>query len=156
MSSPGSVLIVVHPGSCCGSANLTIGRSDARASREGLISELRKWSGDIAVIDGEFSDELPLYPVLNEALVGAISRNTNAGYKAARVEGDAADEFDQAAAATALIQKFGLSPHSHSIKLTGAWLEQVHEDGCIDDVFDVMTAAGFSVDVLDSAFTIHE
>lgn len=135
---------------------MNLGKFDARASRDGLISELTGWSGHIAVIDGDFSDELLSYPVLNEALLGAISRNASAGYRTKRIDGDAASEFDQAAAATQIIGDFRLSPAYHAIKLTGAWLEKVHEDGCIDDVFDVMTKAGFSVDVLDSAFTLDE
>lgn len=135
---------------------MNLGKSDARASRDMLVSELVDWSGHIGVIDGDFSDELPSYPVLNEALLAAIARNAGAGYQTKRINGDAASEFDQAAAALQLIGNLGLSPDGHAIKLTGAWLEKVHEDGCIDDVFDVMTKAGFSVDVLDSAFTLDE
>jgi len=135
---------------------MNLGKSDACASREGLISELTRWNGSIAVIDGDFSDELPFYPVLNEALLGSLSRNASAGHRTTRIDGDAASDFDQAAAAKRLVEDFQLSPADHAIKLTGAWLEEVHEDGCIDDVFDTLTGVGFSVDVLDSAFTLTE
>lgn len=135
---------------------MNLGKSDARASREGLVSELARWVGPIAVIDGDFSHELPFYPVLNEALLGAISRNAGSGFQTRRIDGDAASDFDQAAAAKKLVVDFQLSPADHAIKLTGAWLEEVHEDGCVDDVFNTLTEAGFSVDVLDSAFTLAE
>ncbi len=39
------VLVVVHPGSACGSANFNIGQFEARSAREELADELTRWDG---------------------------------------------------------------------------------------------------------------
>lgn len=151
------VLIVVHPGSCCGSANLNLGRFDARAARDGLAYDLASWNGHIAVIDGDLSDELPDYQTLDRALTGALARNASSGFKSRRIDGDAAADFDQAAAASALVTDLGLSPQSHMIKLTGAWTHGEDSDsGCVDDVYRALAADGFSVEILDCAFLLDE
>lgn len=150
------VLIVVHPGSCCGSANLNLGRYDARAARDGLSSELARWNGHIAVIDGDLSDDLSDYPIFNRGITDALARNASAGFKSRRIDGYAAADFDQVAAAAALVADLGLSPQANPIKLTGAWTHGEESDsGCIDDVYSTLAAAGFSVDILDSAFLLE-
>jgi hypothetical protein len=146
---------VVHPGSCCGSANLNLGHYDARAGREGLISELNNWNGPVAVIDGDLSDELPSYPVFNDSLLQAIARNSKAGFLCMRIRGDAEEEFDQACAAKRIAARLELSPANHTIRLTGAWSHgEENDDGCVDHVYRTLTDIGYSVDILDSTLTL--
>lgn len=155
MTEAGPILIVVHPGSCCGSANANLGHYDARACRDGLMDELRSWTGALAVIDGELSDELSVYPVFRECLENALARNGQAGFKTIRIEGDAADEFDQVEAAKAIVERLRLSPLANPVRLTGAWTHGEADDGgCIDSIHLALQAAGFSVDVMDSAFEL--
>ena len=85
-----------------------------------------------------------------------MARNASAGFKSRRIDGDAAADFDQVAAAAALVADLGLSPQTNPIKLTGAWTHGEESDsGCVDDVYSTLAAAGFSVDILDSAFLLE-
>lgn len=72
------VLVVVHPGSCCGSATALLGSSLASACRKDLVQELDEWTGDLLVMDGFLSDELPDYPALDQAIKRALDRAPNA------------------------------------------------------------------------------
>lgn len=75
MTAVHRVLVLVHPGSACGSANFNIGKFEARAARDALCSELDNWRGDVLVIDGELSDELEFYPSFDLAIRDCLQRN---------------------------------------------------------------------------------
>lgn len=147
-----NLLVVVHPGSCCGSADFNLGKYDARACRDGIVHELNAWTGGIIVIDGNLSDELKSYPMFNQALDGAIDRARAAGLISTRIKGDPEEAFTQGDAAASLIESLNLQPATHRIKLTGAWFDPDEDTGCINDVEEVFSSRGFSTDVLDSAF----
>jgi hypothetical protein len=87
-AEPEKILVIVHPGSACGSADFNYGsRSAADAERNGLIHEWNNWQGGAIVIDGELSDELPDYPELNAALTGVVDRAKAAGRTSIREYG---------------------------------------------------------------------
>lgn len=69
------ILIMVHPGSACGSAEFNIGRDDARAGRIALAEEMADWHGPVIVIDSDLSDELGGYPVYAGAIEACLDRN---------------------------------------------------------------------------------
>jgi hypothetical protein len=73
------VLIVVHPGSACGSADFHMGRSLADDCRQLLIKRLDAWQSHVVILDGELSDELTDYPAFNEALDNVMRRASDMG-----------------------------------------------------------------------------
>lgn len=149
-----SVLIVVHPGSCCGSATFNLGRWDANASRDGLVIELDSWVGPIAVIDGDLSHELSGYPSLAVSLQEAIGRCSREGFPHLRIDGGEANAEQLNAAAALIADRLFLSPEKHRIWLTGAWTHADDEDGCIDTIYNACADRGFMVDVRESAFVL--
>ena len=122
------LLILVHPGSLCGSADMNL-CDEADAAREAVIDELNGWSGSILVLDGWLSDELGLYPLLKKAIPDAISRSP---MLAERLEADV--------------------PLDTPISLTGAWYEPDFDSGCVLHTQQGLLEAGYTnVKVMQSA-----
>jgi hypothetical protein len=148
-----TLLIVVHPGSCCGSADFNCGDAAAEAAREILAGDLDDWAGALAVIDGDLSSELRLrkYRGLGAALEAALERAAAAGQPAIRIRGGDEDEFDQVAAALSLAESLGLSSGAWKVETTGAWYDPTGSEGCVNSVVEALATAGVSVTVRPSA-----
>lgn len=143
------VLLVVHPGSCCGSATFNLGASLARGMREDLVEELRAWRGDVLVMDGSLSDELPDHPELDAALRDAVAR-APVGHRLFACD-DEGEHF------TSLLPRFVAQsewrdPQGCSFALTGAWYSSDGESGCVTASRDALEEMGYTCEVLDSAF----
>jgi hypothetical protein len=147
------LLIVVHPGSCCGSADMNCGDDVGASIRAALTEDLDDWSGAIAVIDGDLSSELRYraYRGLGLALERAIERAAGAGLPATRIRGCSMEEFDQTRAAVALADKLGLGDGGWTVELTGAWYEPRGREGCVNSVVEALAAIGISATVRSSA-----
>lgn len=146
-------LIVVHPGSCCGSADFNLGRYEASGEREYLSAFLDRWSGPVIVIDGSLSDELPDYSQLNDALLGALARAKAAGHQSMRVYGcDGEVRRHQAAATRRLLTRRIITGES-PVRLTGAWVggDGPDDTGCVNSVARVLQDAGVRWTIDDSA-----
>lgn len=145
MSTP--ILILVHPGSLCGSANANLGKTEARAVRDYVIGDLNSWEGSVLVLNGFLSDELPSYPMLEESISDAVKRGEVSGF-GMQLQ---ADDPEHAEIARDFLIQRGME-FDTPIKLTGAWYDPDLKFGCINGTQDALTAAGFSnVIVMDSA-----
>lgn len=145
-----NLLVLVHPGSCCGSANDLIGRDLAQAARQDIARDLKNWEGDLLVLDGFLSDELPHYPMFAAAIDEAVARNRAAGHWAVREHGCDAEEPYTHQTVARLLAESKMVPDT-MVKLTGASYDPADECGCINGVYDQLEAAGFrSLEVLDS------
>lgn len=141
-------LILVHPGSLCGSANFNLGRVEARAVRDAVVADLRVWDGNVLVLDGFLSDELDDYPDLQSAIDEAVARAAGFGR---RIE---ADDPEHADLAVAFLQEQAL-PADVQVSLTGAWYDPTDESGCVNATRDALAAAGYSeLIVLDSCASL--
>ncbi len=141
---PSGVLILVHPGSLCGSANANLGTVDARCVRDAVMDELRAWRGDVLVLDGFLSDELDDYPMLQKAINDAVERAPGFG---ARIQ---ADDPEHAELAVAFLRERGV-PLDAKVALTGAWFDPTDSSGCVNATRDALAAVGYSdLDVLES------
>lgn len=145
-----AVLVIVHPGSACGSADSHLGRFQARAGRDGLVLEANGWRGGVIVIDGALSDELPRYPAWNAAINGCLTRAKAQGLVSLRVF--ACDDetpnwpgvFAKAVAALRV-------PKKSSFEVSGAWYCPDDSAGCVNAAYDALTAMGYHADVSDYA-----
>lgn len=146
-------LVVVHPGSCCGSADFNLGRYEASGEREYLATFLERWDGPVIVIDGGLSDELPDYPTLNAALLSALARAKDAGQASMRVYGCDEEERRHQAAATRRLIKRGVLRADVPVRLTGAWVggDSADDTGCVNSVAKVLREAGIPWRIDDSA-----
>jgi len=129
MSNEKKVLVIVHPGSACGSADFNLGKT-ARTVRAALADEITRWTGDFLVIDGDLSDELPHYDI-GRTLVRALAdaerdgRHAHRTYACALQAGwpdKAADEFFKI-----------WDPKVTKVLITGAWYQD-DGHGCINAV----------------------
>jgi hypothetical protein len=136
---PEQILILVHPGSLCGSANMNLGKADARAVREEIASELDQWIGGLVVLDGMLSDELPDYPVINDAIEECLDRCATSSITT-RLE---ADDPDHAQIALDYLRQHE-TPTDTKIVITGAWYEPDWSCGCVNLTFAVLRKAGFT------------
>jgi hypothetical protein len=149
-NAPLKTLVIVHPGSCCGSANDHYGsRSTANAVRDGLVYEWNSWQGGVIVIDGELSDELPDYPELNSALSGILARAKQNGLISIRRFGH---DPDQVSVIKTLLKKLNLPTGAVHFDVTGAWYYNDTE-GCVTSVYDAITSLGYKATISDYALT---
>lgn len=145
-----SVLVVVHPGSLCGSANFNLGRSQAQDVRAGIVEELQSWPGGVVVIDGSLSDELSQYRDLQAAIDDALKRAKSAGAVSVRLMGSDDQDFDQVEAIRQVVAEIG-DVSSFEFDVTGAWYHPEDESGCIGAVTEALRELGASAFVSESA-----
>jgi hypothetical protein len=114
------VLILVHPGSCCGSANFSIGKS-ADSLRAALAARLSAWRGSLLVIGGDLSDELPQFPELEGAVNEALLESSRAGHFADEVRGQDGSRHDQRYQARKFAREQFPDKAAVRFLVTGAW-----------------------------------
>ena len=140
------ILVLVHPGSACGSAAFNIGRQAANEARDGLCHELRTWTGGVIVLDGELSDELPSYPELQSQIDAAVQRATTAGQVSIRRMADDPDQVDEI---RRIVNELGA--HTATYVVTGAWYHSIDGGGCVGSVLDALRDVGASAELSDYA-----
>jgi hypothetical protein len=144
------VLVIVHPGSACGSADFQYAsRSIADAERQGLIDEFNSWAEGVIVIDGELSDELRHYPKLKSALDGVVALAKAKNLIAIRKTGG---DPQQGRIIRAVLKSLKLSSQAAMFQVTGAWYYGENQ-GCVGDVCNVITSLGYQATVSSSALT---
>jgi hypothetical protein len=149
------LLVIVHPGSACGSADFNLGSNFAgRAARELLAADIEVWNGAILVIDGSLSDELPRHPRLNTAILRALDNARAHRSIAERRYGDSEIPPHQDETAAKFVADMKLMPAKWRIELTGAWADD--DTGCVSDVRDVFRESGFATHIRDSALRIED
>jgi len=162
-------LVLVHPGSLCGSARMAIGKQEANAIRENILEEVARHNGPLVVIDGFLSDELSFHEnsLINEALV----ENAAEGHLALRLWGcDAGEDtysgwtsygapmeeavFDgQEQAAKMIAARLA----DHRIVITGAWATDDLSTGCATSVLVALREAlGGQAEVVYSSNVLYE
>jgi len=147
---PSEVLVLVHPGSCCGSADLHLGKL-ARDAREAIRAELDAWGGGVLVADGGLSDELVLYPVFQRSIDRAVRRASERGLPSVRVLAcdESAPGVWPSLVADAVAKASPGPPGSACV--TGAWLYDGESRGCVGAVAEALSARGWRVRVSASA-----
>lgn len=146
------VLVIVHPGSACGSANFNIGRFEARAARDALVYALDHWTGGVIVIDGALSDELPDYPALDLAIQHALERSLANKVISHRMKGDDPDHVPR-------IIEF-VQGNAHELKsavysVSGAWSHPEENTGlmggCVGSTVQALLKLGCTTTFHESA-----
>lgn len=133
------VLIVVHPGSLCGSYHTN--PAFRAATLSSLLREISEWPGAFALVHGEFHDEIGHYPNIEAALkIAAAARESR------RYEAEPTD-VDLERAAIRIFQDFKLQGR-HAM-VTGAWADPA--DGCVTAVSASLLRLGANVKI--SAFS---
>lgn len=135
-----ALLIVVHPGSACGSADFNLGRADAEMARQRLSAQLGDWRGGILVVDGALSVELSSFGSLDTAIRKALQRARQCGNPALRLDADDETPNWAAKVARAVIQ-LGM-PEDSLVEVTGAWYWPDGRAGCVNAVCDAIRNTG--------------
>ncbi len=146
-----TLLVVVHPGSACGSADFNLGATTAAHRRRTLIADLDAWSGPLLVIEGS----LGLYRSMALAVDAALHRARSAKLLAGRIWGcdDVPPHQDDAVRSAA--QLYQLSPRRWRISVTGAWTDGDGGGGCVGDVATTFRSLGFTVEIRPSALRLE-
>lgn len=137
------LLVMVHPGSACGSADMNLGKSQASAERAGLINDLNAWKGHLLIVDGELSDEIPRYPQFDTAIIAALNAAKQAGHASGRIF--ACDNLTPSwpGKVAKAVSKLKLEPQNR-IVLTGAWYFTDNSGaGCVNATERALRKAGF-------------
>lgn len=147
-----SVLVVVHPGSACGSADFNLGEALARGRRDRLIREISAWTSGVIIIDGELSDELerPPYARLGTTLKNALTRAASAGFVGTRVMGD---DPTQMRVIRRTVESLGIDKPDAAFVVTGAWYD-ADGSGCVGSVVDALRADGYYAVVAPGAISL--
>ena len=157
MSQSNTLLIVVHPGSACGSADMNLGRDNADMQRCFMQTVVEGWEGGIVIIDGELSDELApnsgrdAWDQWGRALDNAIERARQNGHLSLRVMGDdgGMSELNQMEATRKVVEDYALTPENTAITLTGAWIDD-EGGGCVHSVREELAKLGFQARIEDA------
>jgi hypothetical protein len=146
------ILVLVHPGSACGSADYNLGKVNAREARENLIQTLDQWNGALLVIDGELSDELDFYPQFSRSIETALHRAKGLGLIGQRVIGN---DPDQVLRITEFVTSMSEQDKADTaFTVTGAWLHPEDGTGCVGSVHQQLLALGCKSQVDDSAVSL--
>lgn len=149
-AAPTPLLIIVHPGSACGSANMNLGKSQASGDRDALANDINQWRGNVLVLDGEYSDELHYYSNLDSAITGAVSR-AEIGIRIMACD-QSSDDWVSDLVKT--VRRLNL-PKETPIEITGAWHHPDHENtGCCNAARDAMKAMGYRATIRWSALEL--
>lgn len=137
------LLIIVHPGSLCGSADFNLGRDEAKQVRKRIQAELASWSGSVLVLHGDLSDELANYPALESAIEDSVCRASKSALRFGGfgVEVDA-DDPDHSEIALQEMDNLGVSKDA-PILISGAWFDPTEKSGCINALRDCLAAAEY-------------
>ena len=152
MNNKQEILVVVHPGSACGSGNANIGKHEARSYRESMTSDLNEWNAGVIVIDGFLSDELPDYPEFDRAIKDALSNARRRKFISRRANG--CDNSDKNAddRIREIVTKMGDAAKECTFTVTGAWYHNPKEQtGCVNGVLNVLEEMGCTAWLADSA-----
>jgi hypothetical protein len=128
------MMIIVHPGSLCGSYHTSWGFSAMQL--EALLSEIHAWRGQFVVFHGDLSDEVPHYAGVKRAIEHARA----AGAKDYTVD---SSEQELKAGAKEVFQAFRLKGTPTFV--TGAWSDE--GDGCVTTVAEQLRKLGADVKV---------
>lgn len=142
------LLVVVHPGAGCGSANHSLGHAHAIETRRALENLLAQWHGRVVIIDGTSSDELENYP-----LGGAITRalDTARDHHAIAERIFACDD-ETAHWPERVTGHLADLPRSQTIVLAGAWYtpnpsindnDPMVSRGCVNALYAELAKSGF-------------
>jgi len=143
------LLIIVHPGSACGSADFNLGADLGQAARAALADEISGWTGPVLVIDGALSDELELDP-LGDVIEAALSRAAAARTVSSRIFACDDETEDWPAVVAKHLQDDRYPDDLHAV-VTGAWYFEDGSSGCVNAVCEVMRARGSTAEVAPSA-----
>jgi hypothetical protein len=147
------ILVLVHPGSACGSADFHHGRSYAESERAMLVRTLDSWDGPLVVVDSDLSDEIPGHPPLARAIADALARSAGSSHAARLLAGDGQEDYDGTDWVSQVRDHVVSAGARHAV-ITGAWYHADDDGGCVNAVCDVLSGEGLSVDVHDSALSI--
>lgn len=151
------ILVIVHPGSACGSAEENLGRDNADFQRLEMQTLVDGWEGGVLVIDGELSSELDgdggwkkHWKEWGDTVNRALQRAKSAGFVSERVMGDDGSAYNQEDAIVDLVKKHKLTPSNSKITLTGAWVHSEDGGGCVNSVREKLEALGHRPTVEDA------
>lgn len=142
------ILVLVHPGSACGSATFNLGNDEARRARSELTHELNAWTGGVIVIDGELSDELEGWPIYANAIEGALERARQAGHVSVRLDGH---DPAHLARIREFVRREPELSHAADFTVSGAWYHPEDETGCVGTTVSALRALGCRAQVSDAA-----
>lgn len=143
------LLIVVHPGSGCDSANSLLGRARALETRRALETLLPHWHGGIVIVDGTTSDELKHYP-LGRVITGALDSARDHHAIAERIF---ACDDETAHWPERVIGHLADLPRSQTIMLAGALCspnpslndnDPMVSRGCVNALYAQLAKSGFT------------
>lgn len=139
-AAPSSLLIVVHPGSLCGSLDMHLG-NEADETRYAIAEEIENWPGPVAVVSGCFMDELERsgYRDLGRAL------DSHATYV---TRGEPSD-LGLKRAAFRIAKRFGLQAGA-KVRITGAWNDK-DGSGCVTAVANALKSRGIEAVISEHA-----
>lgn len=138
MENPG-LLIVVHPGSLCGSLDMHLGEAadDVRAA---IAKEIDEWGGSTAVVGGDLSDELEDFDY------------RDLGYSVRSCDYETRGEATALGlkrAARRIAKQFELKPGA-AVRVTGAWKDK-DGSGCVSAVANALSEIGMVVTISENA-----
>lgn len=134
-----NILIVVHPGSLCGSMDFNLGFHQAGKLRRLIIDELNNHNGNLIILDEHLSEELNSYEMLNQALLNCLRRSACHGLSIRAF----AQDPDHGDICASILKSHAVNLDAN-IVVTGAWFDINNRFGCVNHAYDILSANKFS------------
>jgi hypothetical protein len=140
MRKPADIaLVVVHPGSACGSADFNLGSVRAEMARRRLVGELEEWTGPVILLSGDLDDEIEDYPELADALDALRQRALEQGFEPIVHQ---APDPQQTEVMLELLREESALAGCREFVVTGAWYDPDDRSGCVNSVIQVIRESG--------------
>lgn len=155
------ILVLVHPGSACGSADFNIGKVSARSARADLIAELEKSYDRLIIIHGELCDEIEFredfHEAIEEAKSWAKSLEAEGEGMLVIMEGPDGGKPNQEDCIRKVVKKMGKAEaQKYQFIVTGAWYHPIDGQGCVGSVVNELRKLGCEAEVSPSAVCFEE
>jgi hypothetical protein len=144
------LMVLVHPGSLCASADFNIGSDDAAAARKFVQEDLDDHQGHLIVLDGYAGDgrDLANEVDLSATIDRALDRAAASGFLSERLFGPS-DRFERSLPRRAR-KLTGEIGSNVEVVLTGAWSDVA--GGCVTTAAEIFRSAGYAdVSILTSS-----
>lgn len=151
-----STLLLVHPGSLCGSANMNLGHVAAGRTRAAICADIDGWHGNFAVLHGMLSDEIERFHTLHRSIQDAAGMARKGGFKTVERFGCDCEEPGIEDGLEDILKELAADPDTDRFVLTGAWFDPARKTGCVTAVEKLLLEKSFQCLVLDSAAILED
>ncbi len=147
-----NILLIISPGSACGSTYHKLGYTKSGQAHEKIAKTIRNWKDDIIIIDCHVSEELSHYPLLELAIQKQQERSEHKEILFDRYECHKVKEGQWVKDIAKHI--IGKRIYNQNIYVTGAWHKT--EEHAVSSLIETLRTNDVNVTLKDCAINLEK